>query len=413
MKKELSCSRINGKLSAIPSKSDAHRLLICAALGNDICCIECPQTSKDIEATAACLVALGAEICYINGIYSVSPIKTAKNGALLPCGESGSTLRFLLPIVCGLGIDAVFELEGRLPERPLSPLKEELERHGAKISLDGNKLYVGGKICGSDYTIAANISSQFISGLLFMLTLVGGTLTLTEKTESSGYIEMTLSALRKFKASIERSGNVFSVHKGTLSSPKRIKTEGDWSNSAFFLAAGCFGNGKVCVEELDAESAQGDKEIVDILKRFGAEISFDDGAVTAVHSKLSATEIDASQIPDLVPILAVTAAAAEGTSHIYGTKRLRLKESDRLETTAKMINSLGGKVEIINDELFIHGTGSLDGGVVSSENDHRIAMSAAAASLICSGNVLIEDSQAVEKSYPAFWADFEKLTAAD
>lgn len=398
-----------GKLRAIPSKSEAHRLLICAALGDKKTKITCPQTSKDIQATADCLCALGADITYQNGIYTVEPIRNPVSNAVLPCGESGSTLRFLIPLVCGFGVSAAFEMQGRLPERPLSPLKEELERHGIRFEKNGNCLSVSGVLQGHDFTIAADVSSQFISGLLFMLIRHGGTLTLTNTVESAAYIDMTVRALQKFGAKIQKTDNGFAVEESILSANESLHTEGDWSNAAFFLCAGCFGQKAVTVTGLDLNSAQGDKKIIEILGQFGAKIETKDDSVTVFPSALHGIDIDASQIPDLVPVLALTTCAATGTTRIYNAQRLRLKESDRLQTTKDLLCALGANVQITEDGLLIHGGKPLHGTAADSANDHRIAMTAAMAAILCSSEITLQNAQAVEKSYPDFWSDYEKL----
>ena len=400
---------LKGTVRAIPSKSEAHRLLICAALSDKKTNITCPQTSKDIQATADCLCALGASITYENGIYTVAPIRQPVSNAILPCGESGSTLRFLIPLVCGLGVSAVFQMEGRLPDRPLSPLKEELERNGIRFAKDGNKLCVDGTLQGHDFSIDAGVSSQFVSGLLFMLTRHGGTLNLTGKVESAAYIDMTVRALQKFGAVLQKTENSFAVEKRILSANEILRTEGDWSNAAFFLCAGCFGKKEITVTGLDFQSAQGDKKIVEILKQFGARIEIKADAVTVVASELHGISIDAAQIPDLVPVLAVAACAAKGTTRIYNAQRLRLKESDRLQTTKDLLCALGADVTITEDGLLINGQKPLHGACVDSANDHRIAMSAAVAAVLCDTDITLSGAQAVEKSYPAFWDDFDKL----
>ncbi len=409
MTKTIDNRPLGGKIHAIPSKSEAHRLLICAALSDKKTNITCPQTSKDIQATADCLCALGASITYENGIYTVAPIRQPVSNAILPCGESGSTLRFLIPLVCGLGVSAVFQMEGRLPDRPLSPLKEELENHGICFEKNGNLLTVSGTLQGHDFTIDAGVSSQFISGMLFMLTRHGGTLTLTGKIESSSYIDMTVRALQKCKAALQKTENGFAVEHRILAADAQLHTEGDWSNAAFFLCAGSFGKKPITVTGLDFQSAQGDKKIVEILKQFGARIEIKADAVTVVASELHGISIDASQIPDLVPVLAVAACAAKGTTRIYNAQRLRLKESDRLQTTKDLLCALGADVTITEDGLLINGQKPLHGACVDSANDHRIAMSAAVAAVLCDTDITLSGAQAVEKSYPAFWDDFDKL----
>ena len=220
---------------------------------------------------------------------------------------------------------------------------------------------------------------------------------------------MTLRTLEKFGCNIEKTDTGFTVRKQILQAPQQVQTEGDWSNAAFFLCAGAVGKNPVTVTGLDINSAQGDKEIISILRRFGAEITVKGDKITAAPAPLHAIRIDAAQIPDLVPVLAVTACKAQGQTRIYNAGRLRIKESDRLETTAQMLNSLGADVQIEQDSLVINGQISMRGGHINSANDHRIAMSSAVAALLCSGAVTVENARAVEKSYPGFWDDYEKL----
>ena len=410
----VSCASAHGKIKAIASKSVAHRLLICAAFADAPTRIRCDETNNDIEATAACLSALGARIARNAPYYEVTPIERENivKGAILPCGESGSTLRFLLPVAAALGAECSFELRGRLPERPLSPLREELEAHG--ISLYGKEtLKISGKLTGNDYFIDGNVSSQFVSGLLFALTLIDGEcrLTVNNKLESAPYVDITCGALALFSAPVKKDGNVYTVGaKNALISPNSIEVEGDWSNAAFPLALGVLG-GKTEVCGLLPDSSQGDRAVVDILRAFGADITYsqESASYVAKKSALCGIDIDASQIPDLVPILATVASVAKGQTRIYGAARLRLKESDRLASVCEMLGALGANISQSTDGLIITGVELLSGGNTDSFNDHRIAMSAAVASAVCSGEVSITRANAVEKSYPDFWNDMLKL----
>ena len=366
----------------------AHRLYICAALADSPTEISCQGTSRDIEATRACLAAM-------------------KTGEPLPCGESGSTLRFLLPVAAALGLDAEFHMEGRLPQRPMYPLDEQLTLHGAKLSRPENHILTcTGKLTSGDYTLPGDVSSQYISGLLFALPLLDGpsTLTVTGKIESAPYIAMTLDALRQFGICVTIEENVFHIPACGYKSPGRAQVEGDWSNAAFWLCAGAIGR-PMTVTGLHMDSLQGDKAVVERLKQFGAIVHGSTVEPAALHG----IDIDASAIPDLVPVLSVVAAAAEGTTRIYNAQRLRLKESDRIETVCRMLRNLGADVEETEDGLLIHGGKPLQGGTVDSCNDHRIAMSAAIASILCEGEVTVLGAEAVEKSYPDFWRDFEEL----
>jgi 3-phosphoshikimate 1-carboxyvinyltransferase len=408
----LTPSSPKGEIRAIASKSAAHRLLICAAFAGAPTKIRCEQLNRDIEATADCLSSLGANIDYKDSFFTVEPIKSIPKEATLRCGESGSTLRFLVPIVAALGVKTEFILEGRLPERPLSPLREELEAHGVKLSEQGsNPLVCEGKLEGHDFSISGSVSSQFVSGLLFALSLCknGGSLSITDKLESAPYVSLTCDALRKFGVRITKKGSVYMVAPAKLlEKRKNFNVEGDWSNAAFPLCAAAIG-GDVTVTNINLTSRQGDKRIAELLRAFGANVEIGRQRVRVRRGVLRAIDIDASQIPDLVPVLATVASVAKGTTRIYGAARLRIKESDRLVTVCNMLNSLGADVKETEDGLIINGVSSLKGGSVDSANDHRIAMSAAVASVACSLPVTILGSEACQKSYPMFFEDMKKL----
>jgi len=405
-----------GTIKAIPSKSQAHRALICAALADEPVNIICEGTSKDIEATGACLYALKA-----GGADGVSlpcgesegdvslPCGGDEDSVLLPCGESGSTFRFLLPIVGALGRKVSFVLEGRLPKRPLSPLYEELVRHGCKLSPQGsNPFTIEGKLSPGSYTLDAGVSSQFISGLLLALPLLDGEskLRLTGSVESFPYVELTLAMLEKFGVKVDFEDMVFSIPgRQKYRSPGTVHIEGDWSNAAFWLCAGVIPGNAITVSGLDMNSGQGDRAVLEILKRFGSDLHESDLRGSDLHG----IEIDAADIPDLVPILSVVAAAAKGTTVIYNAGRLRIKESDRLAAVTDMLATLGADIRETGDGLIIHGGKPLTGGVVSSWGDHRIAMSAAIAAVLCAQPVIIQGAEAVEKSYPTFFEERRRL----
>ena len=434
MDKHLNRPRLQGSLRAPSSKSEAHRALIAAALSylyggnsNEIR-VYCTDLNQDIEATIRCLSAIGARIEKEGEYLLITPITTLPQSAHLYCGESGSTLRFLLPVCCALGstegapdrFTAYLHMEGRLPERPLSPLYEELVAHGATLSpIGSNPIVTTGKLTSGDYTLDGGVSSQFISGLLFALPLLGedSTVRVTGKVESEPYIHMTQKILHTLVQDIHCPSPCFYEIKGhdrrtTSCSIENFSVGGDWSGAAFFLTAGLLNRqGSVTVTGLDNESSQGDKAIVEVLCRMGGEIlKQDDGSLTVLPSRLHGVEIDAPQIPDLVPILAVAASVAEGETLITGAARLRLKESDRLKTVSHMITALGGLITETEDGLIIRGVPRLAGGIVDSAGDHRIAMSGAMASLVCEGSVTITGAEAVAKSYPAFWEELERIT---
>lgn len=402
----------HGTLRAIASKSAAHRLLIAAAFADRQTRIRCEQTNEDIEATADCLSALGATVVREAPYYTVTPIANIPAEATLPCRESGSTLRFMLPIVAALGVRTTFVLAGRLPNRPLSPLRELLEENGITLSVVGsNPLLLSGRLTGDRFAIAGNVSSQFISGLLFALALCkqGGSLTVLGNLESAPYVDMTVDALRRFGADIEKTEDGYAVlAPAHVASTDEATVEGDWSNAAFPLSAAAIA-GEVTMMGLDLHSHQGDREILSLLSRFGAEVIATEDSVTVRHRPLHGIDIDATQIPDLVPVLATVGSVAEGTTRIFGASRLRLKESDRLVTVREMLTSLGASVTETDDGLIIEGKPRLLGGTVSAAGDHRIAMSAAVASVACDTPVTITGAEATAKSYPAFFDDMRSL----
>ena len=371
--------KLSGSITAIPSKSQAHRLLICAAFSDGPTELVCPATNRDIEATCDCLKALGANIIRTNTGYLVEPMEVPPKTAVLNCCESGSTLRFMLPIVGALGVDATFLMEGRLPQRPLSPLWEEMERMGCTLTRPTEStIWCQGQLKAGNYFISGSVSSQFITGLLFALSLIDGEshLEVTGKIESQPYISMTEKAMALFDAP-------------RYHSPGTVLVEGDWSNGAFFLAARALGN-PLEITNLNPDSPQGDRAVFELLPRLEENIT-----------------IDASDIPDLVPILSIVAGSAKGAV-FTNIQRLRIKESDRVASTIAMIEALGGNAQSTEDTLTVYGTG-YRGGTVDSVNDHRIAMSAAIASSVCTEPVTILGAEAVKKSYPHFWEEFSRL----
>ncbi len=412
MNVKVSGNGVSGSVCAIPSKSDVHRALICASLADRKSRVNFSSFSQDIEATISCLRALGAKINTDSMGAEIEPIGEKFNiGATLDCFESGSTIRFMIPVAAALGAEASFTGRGRLAQRPLEPLSTLLENNGCSFSEFGIfPLKVSGKLQGNDFSIKGDVSSQFITGLLFALPLIGGgKITVIEPVESKKYIDMTVRTMRQFGIDIIEKNNVYSVSgKYTVLSDIYI-SDGDWSNAAFFLSAGAI-NGEVTVTDIYKNSLQGDKEIVDILKSFGATVSQNDSSVTVKADSLKGIDIDASQIPDLVPILSVVASFAKGETKIYNAGRLRIKESDRLSAVSKMINSLGGKVTELADSLIISGNPNLKcSGVTDSFNDHRMVMSASILAVCSKTQITINNAQAVNKSYPDFFKDLALL----
>ena len=408
----------SGTVKIPASKSMTHRLLIAAALGKDSKILHFDGFSNDIGATIVCLRALGAEITELGGgDWRVTPVGTVSDAECsLFCGESGSTLRFLLPIVGVLGANAVFHMEGRLPERPLEPLRTILCEHGMKIEKTGDLLVCGGKLSGETFEIPGNVSSQYVTGLLAALPRMPAdtVLRVTGNVESAAYIAMTEQVLRMAGIRFEKVGWEYSISGGQMYDlPEHVEVEGDWSNAAFFLCAGALSPAGVCVAGLHRDSAQGDRAVLDILREMGANVVTEEGAVTVRRGTLRGVTIDARPIPDLIPVLSVLAALAEGETVIEHAGRLRLKESDRLTSTAAMLSALGGQVTELPEGLRIQGVSQLAGGTVEACNDHRIAMAAAVAAGGCRGNVIVRGSECVNKSYPDFWRDLDGLKGAE
>ena len=385
--------RLQGEIAAIPSKSEAHRLLICAALSDRPTLVIPGGNSKDIEATARCLEAFGAGIekkeC---GLY-VTPIDFDHLPAACEadCGESGSTLRFLLPLAGALGVETCFRMHGRLPDRPIFPLDRELEKGDCRLDRpEMDVLRIRGQLKPGSYELPGNVSSQYITGMLYALSILDGesTLEITGTLESAGYIDITRQAMAAFGAQPEKTFCGYRLKRQQYRSPGEVNVGGDWSNAAFWLCAG------IDVRGLDPASAQGDRRIAE-------ELAAMDGA--------SSHTVDASAIPDLMPALAACAALRGMELKAINAGRLRIKESDRISAIARTLNALGASVEEFPEGFTVHSGHPLRGGSVDTVNDHRIAMMAAIAATGCSEDVEIRGAQAVSKSDPAFWQSYNML----
>lgn len=416
MKAIVSPSKIQGNVEAIASKSVAHRYLIAAALSDRECFIQCHSLSEDILATANCLKEMGAKICQKENGFLVTPIdrrKVSKEVCKLPCNESGSTIRFLLPVVAALQIHGKFLRKGSLVTRPLSPLDEEMEKKGCKICIkEGGIAAVESALKPGIFTMPGNVSSQYISGLLFALPLLEGDseIRITTELQSEDYVKITLDTLKAFSIQVRYEKNCFYIPgKQVYTVKDGLSVEGDWSNAAFFMTGAAIGKTGISYTGLKEESLQGDKQITDILRQMGANISCQKGIYRVEGNALKGVPIHAKAIPDLVPILALAAAVSKGDTVIDGAERLRIKESDRLKTVFETLSILGADIEEREDGLVIHGKGKLKGGVVASYNDHRIVMMSAIAAIVCQEEVIILQAEAVNKSYPGFFDDFKKL----
>ena len=410
-----------GEVKAVASKSHAHRMLICAALSDGQSYIECAERSDDIDATAGCLEGLGAKIVHDGNGFSVSPIKLPLSGVKVSqvCGESGATLRFMLPVCCALGVTAEFITVGSLRHRPTSPLLEQLAENGCEIKMSDGAISCSGKLRSGNFLLQGNVSSQFISGLLLALPLLEqeSVINIEGKVESMPYVTLTHDALGLFGVNVSRrgahstdGGAVFLIPGGQqYRTPGKIKVEGDWSNSATWLSAGVLGGSGVTCSGLNLGTSQGDMAILRQLGRFGAVVEYEGDKVSVKTTKTQSIQVDATHTPDLVPVLALIASVSQGETLINNAGRLRLKESDRLHAVTSTLNTLGADVTEKQDALIIRGKESLQGGTVTSFGDHRIVMMAAIASIVCKNPVTIEAVESVNKSYPGFFEDFKKL----
>lgn len=383
-------------IDIIPSKSYAHRALICAALSKTPTEVICPLDSEDIRATRACVGALAA------------------GEIVMDCGESGSTLRFMLPVLGALGRKGTFVTKGRLGKRPMGPLADQLTAHGCAVGRnDQERLTVDGRLTGGIFHLPGNVSSQFITGLLLALPNLAedSRIVIDGHLESAAYVDITLDVLKDFGIRIGVEENAFFIEGGQkFRGPAEYTVEGDWSAAANWLVAGAIGSEPVRVRGLNTDSRQGDMRIVEVLGSLGCEIGVSGEDVTSYPSELSGTEIDVSGIPDLTPAIALAAAMAHGQTRIINAGRLRLKESDRLTAISETLNSLGARVIEEPEGLIIEGSGGvqLDGGTADSFGDHRIVMMAAVASLVSRNKVEINGREAVNKSYPGFFKELEK-----
>lgn len=385
-------SILNGTVTAPPSKSAAHRALICSFLagGGSVFPI---INSKDMQATTGVIDAL------------------KRGDSTLNCIESGSTLRFMIPVAASLGKNVTFTGEGRLPERPVGEYLEILPKHNVKVESNGFlPLSISGKLTNGTYEAAGDVSSQYITGLLLALANVDGdsAVILTTKLQSKPYVDMTVKVMADYGVDVKETEFGYLIHGNQQFKKLDYTVEGDWSQAAFFLVAGAIG-GNITVNGLDMNSTQGDKEIVNVIRNFGGNITVDDNEIRCFGGELKGTEIDASDIPDLVPIIAVLAAFAKGKTVIKGAERLRYKESDRIESVVQNLKLLGAQVQETTDGMIINGGKKLNSAKLKGFNDHRIVMAFSVAGLYIDGAVEIDDAESINKSYPSFFEDYNRL----
>jgi 3-phosphoshikimate 1-carboxyvinyltransferase len=404
---------LQGAVKVPASKSLCHRAIIAAGLSDGKSIIDNVVFSDDISATCNGMMTLGANMLIKKHSVTLNgtrPLTSTKN--TIHCNESGSTLRFLIPLAILTGSEITFIGKGLLGSRPLTPYYSIFKEQNISYSSStGLPLTIKGTLKPGEYKLPGNISSQFITGLMLALPLLDGnsTIILTTELESKGYIDLTLSLLKKFSINIENS-NYREFYISGNQSYKAINytVEGDFSQAAFWLTAGILGREIQCVD-MDINSLQGDKVIVDIIKEMGGDIHIKDNKLTTRMSKTKGITIDASNCPDLVPILSVLASVSSGTTKIVNAGRLRIKESNRLRAMAVELAKLGAAVSETSDGLIIHGKESLKGGTVHSWNDHRIAMALTIASIKCTEPLILENCDVIKKSYPEFYKDFIML----
>lgn len=405
MKVEINPCGLSGTVSAPPSKSYAHRLMIAAALTGGKHIVKNVGESKDVHATCGALRALGGNCRIDNGDFVVEDFVSVSS-AVVDCKESGSTLRFLLPIAAALGINAKFIGAQSLLSRPCGELIKTLNDNGADIS----DFTVNGKLLSGDFEVNGEISSQYITGLLMAMPLLNGVcrLKIVGKTVSAPYIAITEDVLSRSGIN-KRAENGVYVFDGSekYSLNDLTVSEGDFSGAAFMLSAGALG-GPVTVRGLNPDTVQGDSAILSVLSAFGAKITTDFDKVIAEKGKLHGISLDCENIPDLVQIISVVAAFSQGKTTLYNIDRLRYKESDRIAAVINCLTAAGIKAETDGSTLVIYG-GRPTGGVFDSVNDHRTAMSAAVLATYSDGTSTINGAEAVDKSYPSFFEDFVDL----
>ena len=412
-------SKLKGEVKIPPSKSMAHRAIICAALSDGLCIIENIDYSDDIIATIAAMNSLGATIVkyknHIEVIGAYGSSKKPQESRVIDCNESGSTLRFLVPISLLFKGSNKFIGRGNLGKRPLTTYYNIFDNQGIEYSYEeGNlNLVINGELKPGIFEVEGNVSSQFITGLLFTLPLLkeDSKIIITTEMESKGYIDLTLRAMNDFGIEIINNDyREFIIRGNQRYNARNYRVEGDYSQAAFFLCADALGNDVLC-KDLDLNSLQGDKEVIDILERMNVVFEANDiGVRGTVDGELKSTVIDGSQCPDIIPVLTSVAALTEGTTEIINAGRLRIKECDRLAAVTSELNKLGAKIIEKEDGLIVTGVEKLQGNVeVWSHKDHRIAMTLAIASTRCEEPIVIKDYECIAKSYPRFFDDFRTL----
>ncbi len=404
---------LHGCVQIPPSKSAAHRAIICAALAKGKSVLSPIILSDDMTATIQAVKQMGAECNLTGETLTVDGTKTLTvPNAEIDCLESGSTLRFLIPVCAAGGMSCTFTGHGRLPERPIGIYTKMLPHAGTLCQTEGGlPLTISGKLQPGEFRLAGNVSSQFITGLMLALPLLSAdsTILLTSPLESKGYVDLTIHILRQFGIEIQTIPNGWHIRGNQTYLARDYTIEGDWSQAAFFMSAAVLG-GSLELKGLEPQSVQGDKAGLPIFQKLGMQAEWKNGNLLCSPGKgVQNRTIDASQIPDLVPAIAVTAALIPGVTHIINAGRLRIKESDRLASVSDGLHRLGANAEEQEDGLVIHGGSAFAGGKINGYNDHRIVMAFSVGALRADESITITDADSIKKSYPGFFEDFAKL----
>ncbi|MCD7950527.1 MAG: 3-phosphoshikimate 1-carboxyvinyltransferase [Erysipelotrichaceae bacterium] len=406
--------KLSGTVTVPPSKSMAHRAIICASLAKGKSTITNVEYSKDIIATISAMKALGTTIIEKEDSLIIDGSTTYTNNEYeINCFESGSTLRFMIPVSLVHHAKVHLRGEGRLGQRPLNVFYDIFDKQNIHYTYQENilDLNIEGQLLPDTFMIPGDVSSQFISGLLFALPLLDkdSKIIMTSSLQSKGYIDLTLQMLKQFHIKIiNHDYQEFIIPGNQEYMSHDYRVEADFSQAAFYLVAGALGN-DVVLKDLNLDSYQGDKVVIDMLNHMGAQLIECQDGYQMKSERLYATVIDGSQCPDIIPIMAIACALAHGTSLIQNIGRLRIKECDRLKATVEVIHALGGNAKEYEDSMEIIGCCHLKGGAVYSYNDHRMAMMEAIASTRCQRSVVMDNKDCVSKSYPSFWEDFKML----
>ena len=392
MEVKISNSSLNGAVTAPPSKSAAHRALICSYLSGGGT-VKPIINSRDMAATVGIIESL------------------KNNESILDCIESGSTMRFMIPVAASLGRNVEFVGQGSLLKRTVGEFAELLPIHGVNVETNGCLPFkISGQLRNGSFEVSGDVSSQYVTGLLLALANLQGDSAVIMKTplQSKPYVDMTVKVMADYGVNVRETDFGYLIKGGQEFKRLDYTVEGDWSQAAFFLVAGAIG-GNVTVKGLDFNSAQGDKDIVDVIKKFGGNVERGEDSVTCIAGELTGADIDASDIPDLVPIIAVLASYAKGKTVISGAERLRFKESDRIESVVTNLKAMGVDVTQTPDGMIINGGKGLKGAKLKGYNDHRIVMSFSVAGLFAQGETVIDEAESINKSYPSFFEDYNML----